>query len=120
MLTEHKARQVEGEPTRRWFCDDLLDLLVWLDTQGTPLGFQLCFQTGTQELALVWKKDEGFANFKVDSGEESPKKNLSPLLVEDGVFPSEEVSRSFRERSSEIDSPIRDFILDKLENTPTT
>jgi hypothetical protein len=119
MLTEHKTRQVEGEPPRRWFCDDLLDLLVWLDTQGTPLGFQLCFQTGTQELALVWKKDEGFANFKVDSGEESPKKNLSPLLVEEGVFPANEVLQSFRERSLEIDAGIRDFILERLGNKET-
>lgn len=119
MLTEHKTRQVEGEPPRRWFFDDLHDLLVWLDAQGVPIGFQLCFQTGTQELALVWKEDEGFTNFKVDAGEESAVKNLSPLLVEDGVFPFEEVLQSFQERSREMDPPIREFILEKLERGMT-
>ena len=37
------VRQVPGEPKRRWFSSDDIDLIVWLDDSGAPVSFQLCY-----------------------------------------------------------------------------
>ena len=41
MLREIQARQLPGEPARRWFSSPDIDLYIWLGEDGAPTGFQL-------------------------------------------------------------------------------
>ena len=54
MLAEvEHVRQRAGEPRRRWFASDDLDLIVWLDEADRFVGFQLCYDKGRSERALT-------------------------------------------------------------------
>ena len=45
MLVELKdARQIHGEPVRRWFMSPAMDLIIWHDEHMNPIGFQLCYE----------------------------------------------------------------------------
>lgn len=118
MLKEHKTRQVAGEPLRRWFFDDSMDLIVWVDEDSTVLGFQLCYEFMRDDLAFTWKADSGYSNSTVDDGESSPEKNLSPILVRDRHFPKERVLKRFRSRSTDLDQEIRRQVLSRLVDYP--
>ena len=54
MLREIAARQVPGDPKRRWFTSPRIDLFVWLDEHDSPSGFQLCYDKESREHALTW------------------------------------------------------------------
>ncbi|MCH7756306.1 hypothetical protein IH970_14450 [candidate division KSB1 bacterium] len=45
MLKEiQTARQIEGEPKRRWFSNRFFDLIVWFKKNDNEItGFQLCY-----------------------------------------------------------------------------
>jgi hypothetical protein len=115
MLREIKTgRKQDGEYARRWFADDYFDLIVWLDDKGGLYGFQLCYGLGRNEHAFTWKQDSGFAHNLIDDGEQTPAKNMSPILVPDGVFPLEQIISQFAEGSSGIDAEVSGFVLGKL------
>jgi len=114
MLREYETRQVKGEPRRRWFSDDFFDLIVWMSDDSTPWGFQLCYDLLGEERALTWNPESGYSHRLVDSGEGSPEKNLTPILVPDGAFPGAKILAAFQERSGEVDPLVREFVLDKL------
>jgi hypothetical protein len=46
------VRRGAGEPARRWFSSEDLDLIVWRDPAGRPIGFQLCHDEPRHEHAL--------------------------------------------------------------------
>jgi hypothetical protein len=70
MLIEiSNVSQPAGEPRRRWFVSDDLDLVVWCDESGRPSGFQLCYDKGLSERALTWQPDRGFTHTAVDDGD---------------------------------------------------
>ena len=45
------CRQVRGEPRRRWFGSEQMDLIVWCDDTGAPIGFQLCYDLARQSFS---------------------------------------------------------------------
>ena len=49
------VRQVPGDPRRRWFSSDDMDLIVWYDDSDAPIGFQLCYDKLRSERALRWE-----------------------------------------------------------------
>lgn len=115
MLRENKnIKQYKGEKARKWFEDEYFDLIVWYDAVGEIYGFQLCYNKEEDEHVLTWQKDTGFAHNRIDTGEESPFRNLSPILVPDGIFPHGCVIKKFRERSGGIEQRIAEFVIDKL------
>ena len=87
---------------RRWFESDGLDLVVWLDAAGTPTGFQLCYDLGHGERALTWRPNTGFAHHDVDSGDENPLKNETPILVPGEAVPWVELRKLFGARSASL------------------
>lgn len=113
MLKEAPAKQVEGEPRRRWFTDEYFDLIVWYAEDGSLHGFQLCYDRAHSEHALTWTRTAGWSHNRVDPGEENALKNLTPVLLADGEFPAGEVIRRFEESCSEIDEEIRDLVVEK-------
>jgi hypothetical protein len=116
MLKEHdNVRQIEGEPRRRWFSDDYIDLVVWSDDDGLPIGFQLCYDKYRNERALTWHQDRGWRHDRVSDGEDrfgSPKQ--SPVLVADGVCDYTALMQSIGSRCSEIEAEVVQFVLQKI------
>ncbi len=70
MLKEiQNARQIEGEPKRRWFSNRFFDLIVWFKNDNEITGFQLCYNISFDEKGLTWLKDKGFSHNSIDEGE---------------------------------------------------
>ena len=94
--------------------DDYLDLIVWYERSNAIRGFQLCYGKPQQERALTWLKNRGFAHTQIDSGEDNPEANRTPILLPDGSFPQEQVTREFRQRSQQLPKSLRNFVLTRL------
>lgn len=99
---------------RRWFQDDFFDLFVWQSPATAIVGFQLCYDIHSRERVLSWRETSGFAHNRIDGGEATPFKNMTPIMVADGRLPIEEVLPGFVERSGSIDRAISEFIANKL------
>lgn len=120
MLKESfQIKQVPGESRRRWFSDWSMDLTVWFDDRGEPAGFELCYDKGKNERALRWRRDAGFVHERVDDGEGRPGRHkAAPVLVPDGAFNGNKISRQFEENSRDIDPQIAAFVRAVLNNYP--
>lgn len=117
---EH-ARQIRGEPFRRWFADGSFDLIVWYDERRSIIGFQLCYQSDEGEKALTWYASRGFAHHRVDDGEgEREHRKMTPVLVGDGVFDLDAILESFLAAGREIEPEIVGFVASRLRSYPAT
>ena len=113
------VRQVEGEPRRRWFSDERLDLVVWEDEAQGIIGFQLCYDKQRDEHALTWIAGFGFSHGQVDAGEGRPGRYKgTPIVVNEGTFNMEELAPNFLNLSEGLDKALRDFIHKKLLDYP--
>lgn len=111
------TRQIPGEPRRRWFHALDLDLFVWLDGNGTPIGFQLCYDKERGERALTWRSGRGYEHAAVDSGETRyTAYKRTPILVADGQFEHQRVLALFSSASIELPAHIREFVVLALAN----
>ena len=119
MIHEVTGTQVEHEPYRRWFFDEDFDLIVWLSDHATVMALELCYDKPGFERAVTWSRDQGYAHFRVDSGEESPMRNRTPILVSDGAFPKADVIARFTRASIALDPAIRGFVLERLRQFPS-
>ncbi len=115
MLAEiGRVRQDNRELHRRWFRDDYFDLFAWQWPDGRISGFQLCYDLPAYERVLSWRQDAGFSHHRIDSGEQSPYKNMTPIMVADGELPVNDVLGEFVVRAAAIDPAVRDTILARL------
>ena len=115
MLHEIKnVKQERGGGRRRWFESETLDLVVWLEGGDKVAGFQLCYDFGRGERALTWRDGEGFAHSLVDSGDDSPLKNQTPVLQPDPHVPWNEIARAFDACAANLDAPLRALVQEKL------
>jgi hypothetical protein len=119
MLQQIKdVRQIKGEPRRRWFTDEHLDLVIW-DEEREIVGFQLCYDKAHGERAVTWKTESGFSHNAVDDGEDrAGRYKGSPILLADGVFDAERVAAIFLGHSGVLDAKSSDFIYLKLLEYP--
>jgi hypothetical protein len=116
VLVEYKAvKQEAGAGSRRWFEDQSYELVVWYLPGGSVEGFQILYYGKVAERALTWRKDGGFSHSRIDSGTESPMKNLAPILLPVGKVPWAQVVREFEESSAELEPDLREFIRGRLE-----
>jgi len=99
---------------RRWFQDDYFDLFVWLTPDHVLSAFQLAYQRTLDERVLEWSSENGFLHSRVDSGEQLPHTNRTPLLVDGGPCPVRTIAREFDSRSKDLEPRVRDAILAKL------
>jgi len=114
MLTEICLKQNENKTIKRWFQDEYFDLFTWQDKTGQITCFQLCYDRLGNERVISWDNERGFAHHRIDDGEASPHKNMSPVFVKDGIFPYQQVRTKFLEASPQITSQIYTFIIQKL------
>lgn len=109
------VRQDDPHRTRDWFQDEFFDLFVWTDLSAAIVAFQLCYDRLNNERVLAWNRDGGFLHRRIDDGEQTPIKNMSPILVTDGRFDAGDITGEFRERAAGLDPATRDFISAKIE-----
>jgi hypothetical protein len=116
MLAEFKrVKQEGGAARRRWFQDEAMELILWYGVGEGPVGFQLCYPgSDHEERALTWREGLGFSHARVDSGDSRPDKNLTPILVPDGVVPWELLETEFAIRGAELEAGVRDFVSFRL------
>jgi hypothetical protein len=115
MLHEiRNVKQERGAGRRRWFESDDLELVVWLDRDDHVTGFQLVYDVGHGEHALTWREGTGFAHSAIDSGDESPLVNRTPILEPDEHAPWNEITHLFDERGGTLEPELRQMIHDKL------
>ena len=108
------VRQDEASLERQWFQDDFFDLFVWTDESGTVVAFQLCYERLNHERVLAWDRTAGTIHRRVDDGEHTPAKNMSPMMVRDGQFGAEEIAVQFEQRGRDLDLHLRNFIRSKI------
>jgi len=114
------TRQIAGEPKRRWFTSPELDLIVWLNDDDKPVGFQLCYDKSAGEHALTWREGRGYDHAFVDDGEEiTPAQQKStPILRADGHFNRKRVKEMFLEAAAHVPESLRAYVRRVLESYP--
>lgn len=114
MLTEIRLNR-DNDKRKRWFQNDYFDLFTWQDNSGNITSFQLCYDRLWNEHVICWDCKNGFEHFRVDDGEVSPCKNMSPIFIKEGIFPYHEVMSQFVQSSQQINEDIRVFIIQKMD-----
>lgn len=122
MLQEVKRpKQIKGEPFRRWFSDEIFDLIVWYSTDKSIMGYQLCYREGADEHALTWLKDSGFSHRQVDSGENrSLRHKMTPILLPDGIFKKNHILERFEQNCIAIDPEVAQTVIRTIKMYPNT
>ena len=112
------VRQIPGEPRRRWFTCEDLELVVWCDESDGPMGFQLCYKNGRSEYALTWKADCGFSHKRIDDGEQKPGKHkATPILAADAPASAKLISERFAQVSVGLPVEFAKFVDKKLRES---
>ena len=120
MLQEIRGvRQDHASHERHWFQDDFFDLFVWTDGVSAVVAFQLGYDRAREERVLAWNRDQGFLHRRVDDGEATPLKNMSPMLIADGKFCAARVGAEFARRALQLDGALRQFILARIDEAAT-
>lgn len=112
MLKEiQDTRQIPGEPARRWFSAEEMDLIVWHEGDNFA-GFQLCYDKLQQEKALSWKPSSGLIHELVDSGENrSGHYKATPILIKSADYDLPAIRQAFIQQSALIAEDVSQFIL---------
>ena len=112
-------RQLAAEPRRRWFSSEQLDLIVWWNDAGLPVGFQLCYGKPIAEHALTWTADAGFTHARVDDGESVGfHHKATPILVPDGDLDLARLEQTFREASQRVPKDVVALVVRALLRHP--
>lgn len=118
MLREFTHLKQEASPGfRRWFESDGFDLVVWYASSGDVTGFQICYDFGQGEHAFTWRKSDGWSHHAIDSGDRTPLRDLTPILIPDGAVPWPMLRAVFAERSRELDPGLRELVGATLRST---
>jgi hypothetical protein len=104
------VKQIPGEPFRRWFSCESMDLFVWFDESKSIISYQLSYNKPYPEKSLSWRLDQGFSHNDVDDGFRPGRHPASPILVADGYFDAELVLAMFNKNADNLDVDLRIFI----------
>lgn len=111
------VRQVPGESPRRWFTSKEMELIVWLNTNGRPHGFQLCFgKRGRDEKAVTYWPGRGLSAASIDEGSEPVGIKASPTLAPNEPVELPAVLAQFLAVSAEVPEDIRALVSKELSN----
>lgn len=112
------VKQERKKDKRRWFTDDYWDLYVWVRTDGSFSGFQLCYGKTDQQRALTWLDGSAPVHTGVSEGSGYAADMSAPILVADGALDVEGVEQKFRADSAGIDPAVRRYVISQLEALP--
>ena len=92
LIEFEQVRQIPGEPRRRWFTCEDLELLVWCDDSDSPISHKI-----------------------IDDGEQCPwKHKATPILVEDAPASATFISKRFAQVSAGLPVELAEFVGKKL------
>ncbi len=109
-----RVQQVNGEPRRRWFHGHEMDLVVWEDGDGEPVGFQLAYDKHRNEHSIAWRAGQGFTHYQVDDGEAAALSKETPFLYLDGAFQRDRVLEQFLAAADSLPPVIAGFVAARL------
>ncbi|MBN1385142.1 MAG: hypothetical protein JW983_09705 [Elusimicrobia bacterium] len=115
MKLQKNTKQIKGEPFRRWYSDDYFDLFVWFNDNDKIINFQLCYDKQGDEHSLTYTDKDGLVHEKIDSGEEDPRRNKSPVVSQDGLCPFNKITDEFIKRSRGLDKDIIEFVMGAIK-----
>lgn len=118
MLREVSCDQPEPGVERRWFSDEDVDLILWSE-QDEVVAFRVCFDKRRREHALSWNVAEGWRHDRVDSGEDDPRENRTPVLVPNGSFDPRALRSELRRRSVGLPAGFRELVDAKFDDLAT-
>ena len=105
------VKQIPGEPCRRWFSCEAMDLFVWTDESGEVVSYQLSYDKPHPEKALSWSAERGFSHDDVDDGSRPGRHPGSPILVTDGEFAARRVLAMFQANADQLENDLQEFIV---------
>lgn len=115
MLREIGAGRQDGSRgVRRWFQDEYFDLYLWHDASGAPVAFQLCYDRARNEGAITWSRGAGYGHDRVDAGDDSPKRLMTPILRADGTPPYFRIYDRFLAACGGCPREVRGFVTARL------
>lgn len=121
MLKELKnTRQIVGEPFRRWFTGNSIELIVWYDDQKTKItGFQLCYRNNQEQKAITWQQEHGYSHTTIDDGEgRTGRHKMAPILIPEGVLSLQSVLEQFMANSKNLDRDLVEFVSNRIKQYP--
>ena len=100
----------------RWFWSARCDLIVWLADDGTPEGFQFCYDKDYVEHALTWMPGYGFSHMRVDSGGAFGwgESKGTPLLLVDGDLDADRMLEIFAKESAFVPGEYVELVSERL------
>ena len=106
-----EVKQIPGEPFRRWFSCESMDLFVWTDESGEVVSYQLSYDKPYPEKALTWRVGRGFLHDDVDDGSRPGRHPGSPILLADGEFDAKRVLAVFQANADQLENDLQAFIV---------
>lgn len=97
-----------------WYCDDDWDLVVWVNADQSPRGFQICYDRDEEEKALTFANGE-FSHELVDDGMDSPNTNHSPTLENKVPFNAKKILKEFESKSEFVEKIYFEYIKVNLQ-----
>ena len=113
-----EPRQIRGEPRRRWFNSAAMDLYIWYDDAGAPLGFQLCYGKPYHERALTWFRPDAYSHMRVNPTGGAGDRYGTPILVADGLFEPDTVRTDFAREAGDLPADVVSLVSDKIAGYP--
>ena len=114
MLSDRPVRIVPGDLPRKWLFDDSIELVVWFSDGDQIFGFQIHYDLRDLPKAFTFTKSAGFSHHLIDSGEDSPETNSTPVLSDSVPVNISEIELLFRTHSENLPDSIRTFVLDHI------
>jgi hypothetical protein len=114
MLSDRPIKFVPGDLPRKWLFDDSIELVVWFSDADHIFGFQIHYDIQDIPKAFTFTEPSGFSHHLIDSGEDIPKANSTPILSEPIPVNISEVEQLFRTHSENLPDSIRSYILGRL------
>lgn len=114
MLFDRPIQAVPGDLPRKWLVDDCVELVVWFEEDGGIFGFQFHYDLKNAPKAFTFTKAAGFSHNLIDTGEDVPEENSTPILAESIPVNISEVEHLFRDRSENLPESLRWFVFDHI------
>jgi len=103
MLKDYShLQQSENKNITKWFSDERFDLTIYEDNNINILKFELCYDKGHNEHAIIWIKSDTYNHYTVDDGKNlTGQFKMSPILVSHGVPGLKRIATEFMEAGKE-------------------
>lgn len=115
LLENPHINQLRGEPRRRFFFDDCLQLYTWTDPQGGIVAFELSYDLWRDARAFRWQAGCGMEHYRIDDGESRAFRKSVAILRPDPSRIDRRIREEFARRSGNMDAGILEAVLRELD-----